>query len=67
MAVNLNDSLYGAQFRAFQALADDTKLDQDALVNVDESGRGKGLLNEAGVCLSWAPPGSPRTSSPFWI
>ncbi len=48
MAVNLNDSLYGAQFRAFQALADDTKLDQDALVSVDESGRGKGLLNEAG-------------------
>ena len=48
MAVNLNDSLYGAQFRAFQALADDTKLDQDALVSVEESGRGKGLLNEAG-------------------
>ena len=48
MAINLNDSLYGAQFRAFQALANDTKLDQDTLVSVDESGRGKGLLNEAG-------------------
>ena len=48
MAVNLNDALYGAQFRAFQALADDTKLGQDALVSVDEAGRGKGLLNEAG-------------------
>jgi len=48
MAINLNDSLYGAQFRAFQALADDTKLGQDALVSVDESNRGKGLLNEAG-------------------
>ena len=47
MAINLNDSLYGAQFRAFQALADDTKLGQDALVSVDESNRGKGLLNEA--------------------
>lgn len=50
MAINLNDSLYGAQFRAFQALADDTRLGQDTLVSVDESGRGKGLLNEAG-CL----------------
>ena len=48
MAVNLNDSLYGAQFRAFQALADDAKLGQDTLVSVDGSGRGKGLLNEAG-------------------
>ena len=48
MAINLNDALYGAQFRAFQALANDTKLDQDSLVSVDESNRGKGLLNEAG-------------------
>ncbi len=44
MAINLDN----AQFRAFRALADDAKLGQDTLVSVDGSGRGKGLLNEAG-------------------
>lgn len=48
MAINLNLEKFGAQFRAFQALADDAKLGQDTLVSVDGSGRGKGLLNEAG-------------------
>lgn len=42
MSINLDN----AQFRAFQALADDAKLGQDALVSIDEAGRGKGLLNE---------------------
>ena len=48
MAINLNDSLYGAQFNAFRNLANDASLSQDTLVSVDEAGRGKGLLNQAG-------------------
>ena len=48
MAINLNDSLYGAQFSAFRSLANDARLSQDTLVSVDESCRGKGLLNQNG-------------------
>ena len=48
MAINLNDSLYGAQFNAFRNLANDASLSQDTLVSVDEAGRGKGLLNQNG-------------------
>jgi len=48
MAINLNDSLYGAQFSAFCSLANDSKLSQDSLISVDEAGRGKGLLDQDG-------------------
>ena len=48
MAINLNDSLYGAQFNVFRNLANDASLSQDTLVSVDEAGRGKGLLNQDG-------------------
>lgn len=51
MAINLNHSIYGAQFSAFRDLASQVSLTQDTLVSVDEAGRGKGLLNEAGE--SW--------------
>ena len=48
MAINLNDSLYGAQFSAFRQLANQAGLAQDTLVSIDEAGRGKGLLNQNG-------------------
>ena len=48
MAINLNHSIYGAQFNAFRDLANQANLNQDTLVSVDEAGRGKGLLNESG-------------------
>ena len=48
MSINLNHSIYGAQFSAFRDLANQASLAQDTLVSIDEAGRGKGLLNEAG-------------------
>ena len=48
MAINLNDSMYGAQFSVFRELASQANLTQDTLVSVDEAGRGKGLLNQNG-------------------
>ena len=48
MSINLNHSIYGAQFSAFRDLASQASLAQDTLVSIDEAGRGKGLLNEAG-------------------
>ena len=48
MSINLNHSIYGAQFNAFRDLASQANLAQDTLVSIDEAGRGKGLLNEAG-------------------
>ncbi len=48
MSINLNHSIYGAQFSAFRDLASQANLAQDTLVSIDEAGRGKGLLNEAG-------------------
>ena len=48
MAINLNDSMYGAQFSVFRELASQANLTQDTLVSVDEAGRGKGLLGQNG-------------------
>jgi len=48
MAINLSHSLYGAQFETFRAIASNSSLAQDALVSVDDAGRGKGLLNTDG-------------------